>query len=99
MSLSPSFLSKIANDLPMFPSTDVLLSALVQRMNFAFKNSHSLATISSKVVFKSPSRISRFFPTIKLQVAHSPSHIYNIEALLDSGATATYIGYVGFADP
>src|SRR6202035_1661335 len=30
-------------------------------------------------------------PTIKLQVACSPNDIYDIEALLDLGATATYV--------
>ena len=76
----------------MFPSADVLLSTLEQRIKDSFTPSlNQLATIAQKVVFKTPSRISRLFPMIKLQVAHSAHDIYDIEALLDSGATATYI--------
>lgn len=52
---------------------------------------HKLVAIAQNVVFKTPERISRTFPNVKLQIAHSPHDIYDIEALLDSGATATYI--------
>ena len=76
----------------MFPSSDVLLRNLEQRIKHSLSQSlHDIAAIPSKVVLRTPSRISRQFPTIKLQVAHSPFHVYDIEALLDSGATATYI--------
>jgi len=76
----------------MFPSSAVLLSNLESRIKLALSHSlHALAAINQKVVTRTPSRISRQFPMIKLQIAHSPSHIYDIEALLDSGATATYI--------
>ena len=77
----------------MFPSTDVLLATFELRIKKAFPHSFQrIAATSSQVVLrKTPSRISRDFPTIKLQVAISPDDIYDIEALLDSGATATYI--------
>jgi len=76
----------------MFPPPDVILPLLKQRMEISLSQSfQQLAAVAQKVVFRSPSRISRSFPTIKLQVAHSHHDLYDIEALLDSGATATYI--------
>src|SRR3984885_14359240 len=81
-----------ADDIPMFPSTDVLLQDLEKRILTSFPHSlQQLAALPQKVVFRTPSRRSREFPTIKLQVAYDPIHVYDIEALLDSGATATYI--------
>ena len=77
----------------MFPSSDVLLSTLRQRIESSLSPSlNRIAAIAPQnVVFRTNSRISKTFPTIKLQVAHSPNDIYDIEALLDSGATATYV--------
>ena len=46
---------------------------------------------TNKTLFITPERISRDFPTIKLQITDINEHTYDIEALLDSGASSTYI--------
>jgi len=70
----------------------VLLEQLKQRIHAAFRHTpHHLTAIEPRAVYRTPSRISRTFPTIKLKIAHSKTQIYDVEALLDSGATATYI--------
>ena len=53
--------------------------------------SHDIAAVAPNLVFSTPSRISRTFPTIKIQISDSNDNLYDIEALLDSGATSTYI--------
>ena len=83
----------------MFPTSDVLLSDLERRIHASFSPSlQHIAAVAPQVVFRTPSRISRTFPTINLRIAHSLSHIYDVEALLDSGATATYISSSFVAD-
>ena len=54
---------------------------------------HTLCSIAQKVLFISPSRITRSFPTIKLNITSTNAHSYDLEALLDSGATSTYISH------
>ena len=77
----------------MFPTTDEFLSQL--RRNIENSLSQSLTPLAAinitKVVTRTPSRKSRLFPTIKLQIAITAEATYDIEALLDSGASATYI--------
>ena len=80
----------------IFPTSDVLLSRIRSRIESAFPRSHdpkqSIMVLKQQpVIRKSPAYVSRYFPTIKLQVAHSPNDIYDIEALLDSGASALYV--------
>ena len=75
----------------MFPTTESFMSTLSKRINDSFSHSlNRIAAAKQKVVFRTRNPPSHF-PTIKLTIAHSPSKPYDIEALLDSGATATYI--------
>ena len=84
-------LSTIVDDSCLY-SPDVLLATLSERIQKIFTHSlHNIAAINPKVVFKSPERISRHFPTIKVKIITSSNDIYELEALLDSGAYATYI--------
>ena len=43
------------------------------------------------MLFKSPDRISKDFPLIKIKITDANDHSYDVEALLDSGATSLYI--------
>lgn len=52
---------------------------------------HQLAELSQKVLFRSPSRIAANFPTVKVTVVDANDNVYDINALLDSGATSTYV--------
>ena len=90
--MSPDFLSQNSDDFTPFNfPTNVFFQKLQQRIQSLFTPSFTrIAEIAPQIVFKSPSRISRQFPTIKLQISNS-NDSYDIEALLDSGATATYI--------
>jgi hypothetical protein len=80
-------------DIPDAPLSHVLLQEFGNRIsNLMTPLEHQLARIAPQVLFQTPSRISRAFPTIKLKITSINDHAYDIEALLDSGATATYIG-------
>lgn len=59
---------------------------------------HSLSEVAQKVLFTTPQRISRLFPEIKLQITDSNENSYDIQALLDSGATSTYISHTFVED-
>jgi predicted aspartyl protease len=50
-----------------------------------------LQTIASQVLFRTPPRISSSFPTISVTITDDNLQSYDIRALLDSGATSTYI--------
>ena len=66
------------------------MAMLSDRINTSLTPSFNrVAAVKQKVVFRSPE--PEGFPTIKLTIAHSPKEAWTIDALLDSGATATYI--------
>lgn len=75
----------------MLLSPDVLLSQIAARLESYAPFSHQLTAISKQVLFRTPSRISKDFPTIKLTITDANGHAFQTEALLDSGATSTYI--------
>ena len=77
---------------PPLITADVLLAGIKEQLNHVFSPlEHQLASIAPQVLFKSPPRISRAFPNIKLEITSISGRTFNIEALLDSGATSTYI--------
>ena len=47
--------------------------------------------VADKVLFRTPSRISLSFPTVKVSITDRLNNSFDIEALLDSGAMSTYI--------
>ena len=75
-------------------SPDVLLSHLDNTFNKPPNSlEHSLAAIAPRILFQTPSRQSRMFPTVPLQVTTitKPPQEFSLPALLDSGATGLYI--------
>jgi predicted aspartyl protease len=88
---SPDF----SNDDQYAAPTLSIPSVLVRRLEEQYKTSllhpHSIAAIIPKVVFISPPRFQKTFPTIKIEITDQNQNTYAVEALLDSGATALYI--------
>lgn len=69
----------------------VLVSTIKSRINSLSIIPHRINQIVSKSLFKTRESISRDFPLIKIKITDSNDHSYDIHALLDSGATSTYI--------
>ena len=92
---SPTFISQISDNTPsyVYPSPNVLLDQLCWNIEQSLLLSLTpIALINlQKVVTMTPSRKSRLFPTVNLRVIITPEDTPTIEALLDSGASATYI--------
>lgn len=75
-------------------SPQTLFDTLDSRLaNICSPITHSLAAIAHQILFITPERISRTFPTIKIKATSSNAHDFSIDALLDSGATATYVSH------
>lgn len=73
---------------------NVLLAEIRDSIQSSFSScEHQLAEIASQVLFLSPIRRSRQFPEVKVQITCGNNETYDIKALLDSGATATYISH------
>jgi hypothetical protein len=83
--------SQVAPDVSS-PEINVLVNDIKDAINKSFSPvDHQLAAIAPSILFLSPIQRSRTFPTIKSKITSSNGHTYLVEALLDSGATATYI--------
>ena len=84
-------------EFPEPPAINVLLSAFGNQFETFSPVQHQLAEIAPKVLFQSSTRSARNFPNIKIQIS-SNGTTYELEALLDSGATATYISHTFVED-
>jgi hypothetical protein len=80
-------------------STNVLLNQMKTRIQNMLTPIHQhLAAVSQQVLFKTPAYISTTFPTVKVSLTDFRGHSFEVEALLDSGATSTYISAAFVAD-
>ena len=80
------------DELTTMPAINVLLSAFEDQFKSLSPVQHQLAAIAPQVLFQTPTRLSKHFPNIKVHIS-SNGQSYELEALLDSGATATYIAH------
>ena len=75
----------------MFPTPDVILADFNTRINALFMpQQHQITAISPQALFITSERTSHSFPTIPVTIS-TPNDTYEVEALLDSGATSLYI--------
>ena len=91
--MSPNIISTMPPPLPyVSPPPDVLLAEMETQLQTTFPPSYQqLAAVQQTSLFRTPSRLSREFPHIKLKITTSNGKSYDIEALLDSGANSTYV--------